>query len=117
MPEVADGMNRMEKIVFSRTVDQSDWQNTRFLAEDPVPAMRRLKETRGPDMTLLGSGSIVAPLAAAGLIDTYQLVVCPIALGAGRTMLDGLPQPVRLRQTHVRAFKNGKVYISYERAG
>ncbi len=116
MPEVADGMNRKEKIVFSRTLDKSDWQNTRLLKEDPVAAIRKIKQQQGPGLALLGSGTIVAPLAAAGLIDSYQVVVCPIVLGAGRTMFQGLPRPLRLKPTQSRQFRNGKIFITYEPA-
>jgi dihydrofolate reductase len=65
---------------------------------------------------ILGSGSVVAQLAAAELIDSYQLVVCPVALGAGRTLFDGLPKPASLKLTASRAFANGKVVNTYARA-
>jgi dihydrofolate reductase len=116
MPEVAEGMNRMEKIVFSRTLSKTDWQNTRFVNGDPVATLRKLKQEQGPDMAMMGSGSLVAPLAAAGLIDSYEVVVCPIVLGAGRTMFDGVGKPLRLKQKESRAFGNGKIYIRYEPA-
>lgn len=113
MPEVAKGMNRMEKIVVSRTLKQADWQNTSVLKGDLVKGVKALKKSDGPDIVILGSGSVVAQLAAAGLIDGYQLVICAIALGAGRTMFDGLPEPVALKLTESRAFRNGKVVNSY----
>lgn len=116
MPDVAEGMNRMEKIVFSRTLDQPGWQNARIVKDDPVSSIRRLKQEPGPDLVILGSGSLIPPLAAAGLIDSYQVVVCPVVLGAGRTLFDGLPRPLRLKQTRVRSFANGKIFIQYEPA-
>lgn len=113
MPDVAKGMNRMEKLVVSRTMTSADWANTSVLKGEMVKAVQALKAGTGPDMVILGSGSVVAQLAAAGLIDAYQLVVCPVALGAGRTLFDGLDAPVRLRLTQSRAFQNGKVVNSY----
>ncbi len=112
-PVVAERMNAMSKIVFSRTLKQATWTNTRLFSEDPVTVMRRLKQEDGDDMAMFGSGTIVAQLAPAGLIDTYQLVLNPLILGSGRTMFDGVPVAMRLKRTDVRAFRNGNVVLSY----
>jgi dihydrofolate reductase len=114
MPEVAERMNNGPKIVFSRSMDKAGWNNTELVRDDMLGTVRRMKQEAGPDMVILGSGSIEAQFAAANLIDEYQVVVNPIALGAGRSMFDGLPQPVSLRCTMARAFKNGKVFLSYQ---
>ena len=113
-PLVAESMNRMQKIVFSRTLDKASWNNTRLLKGDPAAEMRKLKQEPGPGMAIMGSGTIVAQLAAAGLIDEYQLVVNPVALGKGRTLFDGIGERLNFRLTSSRAFKNGKVYLCYE---
>lgn len=67
-------------------------------------------------MAILGSGSIVAQLAPHGLIDEYQLVVNPVALGGGRTIFAGIPETLNLKLARSRTFANGKVYLCYERA-
>ena len=113
MPAVAAGMTRMAKIVVSRTLTEPGWANVRILDGELVPAVRKLKAGTGPSMVILGSGSVVAQLAAAELIDSYQLVICPVALGAGRTLFDGLPKPASLKLTASRAFANGKVVNTY----
>lgn len=110
---LAASMNARAKIVFSRTLDAAPWNNTRLIKGDLVTEMRALKNDGGPDMVILGSGSLVAQLAAAGLVDSYQLVVNPIALGAGRTLFEGLPAPVSLKLTQSRTFKNGKTVLWY----
>jgi dihydrofolate reductase len=112
-PAVAEGMNRSEKIVFSRTLRDAAWARTRIVREDPADEIRRLKETPGPDMAILGSGSIVARLAPVGLIDSYQLVVTPVALGGGRTLFAGLPRPLALKLAEARRFANGNVVLTY----
>ena len=114
MPVVAQRMNEREKIVFSRTLGRADWANTTLIGDDAVTAVRRLKKEAGGDMVVLGSGSIVAQLAAAGLIDELQLVVKPILLGAGRTPFDGMPTRRSLERTSTREFRNGNV-VSYYR--
>lgn len=113
MPEVAAGMNQMEKIVFSRTLDTADWWNTRIVRGDPVAAVRGLRQETGPHLTILGSGTIVAQLAEADLIDEYQLIICPVVLGRGRTMFDGVKKHIGLTRTSARMFANGKIHACY----
>ena len=113
-PAVAEGMNRMPKLVFSRTLRSANWSNTTLIKEDPADSVRRLKGEPGPDMVIMGSGSIVAQLAKAGLIDEYQVVLTPVAIGGGRTMFEGLNADLALRLTRSRVFPRGKVWLSYE---
>lgn len=113
-PAVAEGMNRMQKVVFSRTLKNASWQNTTLVKGDIVAAVRKLKNEAGPGMAILGSGSIVSQLAPAGLIDEYQIVVHPVVLGRGKTMFDGVKQPLSLRLTKSRVFGNGNVVLWYE---
>ena len=113
MPEVASGMNKAKKYVFSRSLKKADWANTTVLNGDPAQEIAKLKRADGKGLTILGSGSIVKQLAAAGLIDDYQLMVCPVILGSGRTLFDGLPGRPTLKLANSRAFKNGKVFLHY----
>ncbi len=113
MPEVAAQMNAVSKIVFSRTLTSADWNNTTLIKNDLVGTISRIKAEPGPDMAILGSGSVVTQLAAPGLIDTIQIVVNPVALGAGKSFLAGLRQPLNLTFTHARTFGNGSVVLSY----
>lgn len=118
-PVVAEQMTRRPKIVFSRTLDTPAWANTTVLAGEPASEMRRLKAAPGPDMVILGSGTIVAQLTEAGLIDEYQIVTNPVVLGSGRSPFEGVRRRVPLRLTRTRAFANGNVVSWYEptRAG
>jgi len=109
MPEVAHGMNAARKYVISKTIRPS-WNNTQLIGGELVRAVRELKAGSGPGITLLGSGSVAAQLGAAGLVDEYQLVIVPIALGAGRTVFTARRT---LRLVAQRAFKNGRVVVTY----
>jgi len=112
-PEVAAGMNRMQKVVVSRTLDDPGWSNTEVIKGDLADEVRKLKET-ADDITILGSGSIVAQLAAAGLIDDYQVIVNPVVIGKGRSLFAGVEEPPSLKLQKTRTFKNGNVLLSYE---
>lgn len=113
MPEVAASMNAMPKIVVSRTLSSADWSHTTLVKDDLVGVVRRLKAEPGPDITILGSGSVVAQLADAGLVDSFQVVVNPVALGAGKSLFGGLTRKLELALTRTRVFGNGSVVLWY----
>jgi dihydrofolate reductase len=113
MPEVAARMNAMPKLVFSRSLSSADWNNTTLVKDDVVATVRQLKKEAGPDIAILGSGSIVRQLADAGLIDTIQVVVNPVALGAGKSLFSGLTKQLELVLTNTRVFGNGSVVLWY----
>jgi dihydrofolate reductase len=112
-PIVAAGMNKAEKIVFSRTLQQADWNNTRLVKDDMLAEVRRLKQGAGKDLTVLGSGSIVAQLAEEGLIDEYQVLLNPVVIGKGKTMFEGLTHKLASKLVRTRIFGNGNVLLTY----
>jgi dihydrofolate reductase len=113
-PIVAEGMNSMPKVVFSRTLDKAAWSNTKLVKGDIAAEIRKLKQEPGKGMAILGSGRIVAQLAPQRLIDEYQVVVNPVVLGNGRTMFDGIKEKLTLKLTRTRTFRSGKVFLCYE---
>lgn len=115
-PIVAERMNNLPKVVFSRTLDKASWKNTTIVKGNLVPEIRKMKKDAGDDMAIMGSGSIVSQLAPEGLIDEYQIVVNPVILGKGRTMFDGIENQLSLKLTKTRPFANGNVLLCYEPA-
>jgi dihydrofolate reductase len=113
-PVVAKGMNEMPKIVFSRTLDKVSWSNTKLIKGDLAAEVRKLKQESGPDMVILGSGSIVSQLTQENLIDEYQLALSPIVLGKGRTLFEGVQEKMNLKRTNSRTFGNGTVFVCYQ---
>lgn len=111
MPKVAEGMNKRPKIVFSKTLQNSQWNNT-TITHDAVDDVRQMKAESGDNLVVLGSGQIVSQLASAGLIDELQLVVAPVILGDGRKLFDGVNQK-DLTLTNTRTFKNGNIFMCY----
>lgn len=114
MPAVAEGMNNMPKVVFSRTLEKASWKNTTLMKGDIAAEVRKMKNESGPGMAILGSGSIVSQLAQAGLIDELQIVVNPIILGKGRPLFEGVKGKLALKLSRTRAFGNGNVLLCYE---
>ena len=113
-PVVAEGMNSMQKVVFSRTMDTAPWNNTRVVKGDLPTEIRKMKKEPGKGMVIMGSGIVISQLAQERVIDEYQIVVIPVVLGSGRTMFDGVTGRLDLRLTKSRTFSNGNVFLCYE---
>jgi dihydrofolate reductase len=113
MPVVAAGMNNSDKIVFSRTLKKAAWNNTSLIKGNLEEEIKKLKQLPGKDLTILGSGSIVTQLAVAGLIDEYQFMVDPVALGEGTSLFQGMRGLLNLKLSSARTFESGAVVLSY----
>lgn len=117
-PAAAEGMTRAPKVVFSRTLTDVSWENTTLVNPERgsiAAAAEAMKTESGPDLVILGSGSIVSFLSREGLIDAYTFVVSPIVLGSGRTLFEGVEKRLALALKQSRAFGNGNVVLEYER--
>ncbi len=113
MPVVAKGMNRSEKVVFSKTLSKANWNNTTLVNGNLADEVRKLKQQPGNGMVILGSGKIVAQLTQEGLIDEYQIVIAPIVIGRGRTLFEGVQRHAGLKLVKSRVFQNGCVFLTY----
>jgi dihydrofolate reductase len=113
---VAIALNRMTKLVFSRTLKDVAWSNSRLLRELDPHEIETMKGQSGKDMIIFGSGSIVSPLTQHGLIDEYQFVVCPIFLGSGQRLLSGVSKRLRLDLLEAKPLPSGDVMLRYARA-
>jgi dihydrofolate reductase len=112
---VAIWLNETAKWVFSRTLQEMTWTNSRLLHQFDPREMEALKRQPGKDMIVFGSGSIVSQLPQHGLIDEYQFVVCPIVLGSGRPMLSGVSKSLSLDLLEAAAYQSGDVLLRYAR--
>jgi len=109
MPEVAKGMNLAKKYLVSKTVEPK-WNNTERLEGELAASVGAIKASDGPPIVVLGSGSVAAALGEAGLVDEYQFVIVPVALGSGRTVFS---EGRKLRLASQLAFENGNVVVTY----
>jgi dihydrofolate reductase len=113
--EIARRMNAHRKLVVGAGPVDAGWANTERLTGDLGDAVAEVKQRRGADIAILGSGRLVAGLTELGLIDEYRLVLNPVALGAGPTLFDGLPRRAALRLVDVAPFASGAVVLRYVR--
>lgn len=88
--------------------------NATVLEGDVVEAVRALKATDGPDLGLGCGADLLATLSAAGLVDTYRLLITTTVLGQGKQMFASFREPLSLRLTGTRTFASGSVLLEYE---
>jgi len=113
MRSLAEWINAAKKIVFSKTRGEVSWTNSE-LRRDIVPReIEALKAQPGKTIMLFGSGSVVSRLSELGLIDEYQLVVCPVLLGGGRSLVSGMAGRVSLELLEARPFLSGNVMLRF----
>jgi dihydrofolate reductase len=114
--EVADRMNGLEKIGFSRSERTTTWRNAR-VSGDAVGEVDRLKGTDGKPLVILGSADLAAALTAHRLIDEYRIAVNPVVLGAGVPLFPPGTKRLDLERTDIRLFDSGMVEIRLRPAG
>ncbi len=111
---VAKGMNSAEKIVFSRSLNKADWNNTRLIKNNMIDELRLLKSGTGKDLTILGSGSIITQCAEEGLIDEFEIMLDPVAICDGTPIFNGIKHTLNFKLIKTRVFKSGVVLLSYK---
>ena len=87
----ADKLNNDSKYVVSTTLKDPQWQNTTVIGGDVVDAIARLKAETDGVILVAGSGTVVATLLEADLVDELRLMVFPTILGRGKRLFpDGI---------------------------
>jgi len=113
-PVVADKMNTLPKIVFSRTLNQADWNNTRLVKGNAAEEISKLKQQPGRDWLLFGSADLASTLTHFGLIDEYRLMVNPVVLGSGQPLFKDIEDRLNLKLINTKTFRNGNVLLCYQ---
>ena len=106
-------INEAAKVVFSKTLKDVTWKNTRLLHAFDPREVEAMKKQPGPDMLVFGSGSIASQLTEHGLIDEYRFVVGPVLLGSGRPLISGVPKSSRLDLLEAKTYPSGNVMLRY----
>jgi dihydrofolate reductase len=106
-------MNTKPKLVFSTTLEHAGWSNTTVITGEAVEQTEKVKTALGGELLVLGSAHLTAHLAVAGVLDELRIMVCPVALGQGRSLFEDLKGRLALNLTHVRQFDSGNVLLTY----
>jgi dihydrofolate reductase len=110
---IRDFMNETEKVVFSKTLEQAAWNNTKIISKFGTETVMELKDRPGKDIVIYGSGSLIGELAGLGLVDDYRFFVNPVVLGRGKPMFGDNTRSYDFELIETRAFANGVVMLRY----
>ena len=103
----------MKTYVFSRTLRQKDYPKLTILGEGSEAAVAALRQEPGKDIWLFGGGSLFCSLLEAGLVDTVEVAIIPVLLGAGLQLLPAPARQAKLTLTSHRIYKTGIVSLEY----
>jgi dihydrofolate reductase len=102
------------KVVFSKTIRQSVWNNTHVANGNVVEEITKLKKQPGKDIIVYGGGTFVTSLINEGLIDEFHLFINQTAIGKGMTIFAGLEKNLNLRLKTTQQFDCGISMTCYE---
>lgn len=111
--EFAVLIDNISKIVYSRTLKNVDWKNTKLKKEIIKDEVIEIKQQTGKNI-LVGSPSLIVDLTQLGLIDEYQLCVLPIIIGTGLPLFKNIKDKVNLKLFNTKRFACGTVALYYE---
>jgi dihydrofolate reductase len=115
--EIADFMNAVPKVVFSRTLSKAEWSNTRLVKDKAEEEVKRLKDQPGKDLFIFGSANLSSTLMRAGLIEEYRLCMAPVILGGGNPLFKASPARLTMKLLEARPLKSGGVILRYQANG
>ena len=112
--EGADKFNQTHKVIFTKTLAGSEWDNTVLAQGDLVAEITKLKQLAGQDLIAYGGATFVSALIKHGLIDEFHLFINPAVLGNGLTIFKELDHPQALTLIKATSFDCGIVVLHYE---
>ncbi len=113
-PVVAERMNSLPKIVFSRTLPHVEWQNTRLVKDSFAAEVTKLKQQPGKDLIIFGSSALAASFLEHSLLDECRVMINPVVLGRGNSLFSGINDRLRFRLLRTKVFHSGNVLLCYE---
>jgi len=111
---VKEQMNATPKLVFSRTLARVDWQNSTLATGSIADEVARLKQVHGDGLLWVGGGALASSFLDQGLLDEIRIILTPVVLGGGSTLLGDITRRHRLRLLSTRNFASGNVLLRYE---
>jgi dihydrofolate reductase len=106
-------MNDLPKVVFSKTLQATDWANSRIACGDLAEEIAALRDGGDGDIIAWGGATFLQSLSRAGLVDEYRIAISPVALGDGQPLFKGLAAPVELELVHAETFESGTTFHTY----
>lgn len=113
-PVVAGLMNSLPKLVFSKTLQKVEWENTTLVKNNFAETVSKLKQEAGKDIAIFGSSDLTVTLMEQGLVDEYRIMINPIVLGNGKPLFKSIKHQTKLKLIKTKTFKSGNVLLYYK---
>jgi len=115
--EIADLMNQIPKLVFSKTIKSAGWNNSILINEHASAEIKKLKEQDGKDMYVFGSADLSETFINDGLFDEYRIGIAPVILGGGRPLFSQGIAAKNLSLVSTQQLTTGGVILKYQKSG
>ncbi len=112
MDDFAQAIDRIRKMVFSRTLKSVDWHSARLADRSLEEAVRDLKAQNGGDI-FVGSRSLIIQLMKLDLLDELQLCIHPVIAGSGMQLFESMSTRKMLKLERTKTFRGGAVIMYY----
>jgi len=112
--EFAKKMTFTKKVVFSKTLTTSPWENTQIAGGDLGAEITKLKSEPGKDIIVYGGAELISGLLKENLLDELHLFINPVAVGMGKTIFNQLETPMKLKLVKSEKFGCGIVLLCYQ---
>jgi dihydrofolate reductase len=113
--EFSRWLNQVEKVVFSSTLDEVAWENSRLATADPVATVKELRQEEGGDIIVLASASVIRALLAAGELDRLSVTLCPELVAGGVALFDETTAASSWTLTDSTPTDSGALCLLYDR--
>ena len=113
MDDFAAAIDKVPKLVFSRTLKSVDWASARLATRSLEEEVQELKKQPGKDI-YVSSPSLIVALTQLGMIDVYQLCIHPVIAGCGLPLFKNITDKILLKLTNTKLFDFGGVILYYE---
>ncbi|MDR6550758.1 dihydrofolate reductase family protein [Paenibacillus qinlingensis] len=110
----AEWIENTAKIVFSTTLENVEWNNSRLVKENVEEEIKNLKQQPGKDMVILGSPRLAHYLMQLDLIDEYKITVSPVLIGSGLPLFQGIKEKINLKLIENKTFNSGALGLVYQ---
>ncbi len=113
MNDFALAIDKIQKIVFSNTLKNVEWNSAKLAEKDLVKTVLELKQQSGKNI-FVGSRSLIIQLMNLNLIDEYQLCIHPVVAGSGLPLFENITDRTILKLIKTKIFSGGQVILYYE---
>ena len=110
----AKKMIEIPKVVFTKTLNKSEWINTDIATGNLIEEVNKVKSQNGRDIVVYGGASFDSSLIKEKLVDEFYLFINPVAIGNGMTIFKDLNEIQKYTLIESKAFECGKVLLRYE---